>query len=196
MKLIKDNFQHFFTLFLVIIFFSLGLYYFVHFGYYPVAIVNTDIISAKELFEEHAVAHRYYLGVLGKNREADLNSEEVAKELRRAALNNLIEQSLIHKELKRRVGRDLDSLIANKINISEERQDKIEEAAKAIYGIDFANFKQLILVPQAKKEILEGRLFLEKEDLAKWLENEYKNSKVFILTPEFYWASNRVELRE
>src|SRR3989338_10952251 len=125
MKIIRDNFQHFFTLFLIIIFFSLGLYYFVHSGYYPVAIVSADIITANELLEEHSVAHRYYAGVLGKNKESELNSEEVAKELRRMALNNLIEQSVINQELKKRVGKDLDSLISNKINLSSERQEKI-----------------------------------------------------------------------
>lgn len=190
------KFQWFYLMFLAIVFFGLGSYYFIHFGHYPVAIVNSRLITAKALNEEYIVAYRYYAGaalLAGKREEID--NPDFKKEIRRATLNNLVEKALISKELEKRIGKDLGGIIENKISASINDRSNLEEAAENLYGLSLADFQEMVLAPQAEREILEGRLFLEKKDLSAWLFEAASNAKVFILTPEFYWDSNKVALR-
>jgi hypothetical protein len=194
MRFIKDNFQHFFLTFLAIIFVGLASYYVVHFGYYPIAIVNGSVIFSRSLTDEYFVAYRYYANLLGPQNE-EVASLEFKKELRRAVLNDLIEKSLIRQELKTRVGKDLNSLVENKTKISAKGDD-MEEAANLLYGLSLVDFREMVLVPKAQREILEGRLFLENKTIENWLAEAAENASVFILTPEFYWDKNRVALRD
>lgn len=191
------KFQWFYLTFLTIVFFGLGSYYFIHFGYYPVAIVNSKLITAKALNEEYVVAYRYYAGAaLLAGKVEEIGKPEFKKELRRATLNDLIEKVFISGELQKRIGEDLGGIVQNKISASVSDTDNLEEAAQSLYGLSLADFQEMVLVPQAKREILEGRLFLEKKELGGWLVEAASNAKVFILTPEFYWDINKVALRE
>lgn len=190
------KFQWFYLTFLTVVFVSLGAYYLVHLGYYPVAIINSQWITARELNDEYAVAYRYYTGAaLLSGKGIDVESRDFKKEIRRTTLNDLVEKIFIRQELKKRVGKDLSGILESKINASADDAKNLEEAAKLLYGLDLADFREMVLVPIAEREILEGRLFLEKKDLNSWLLEEEKNAKVFIITPEFYWDSNKVVLR-
>lgn len=192
-----SNLQKYFTGFLVIIFFGLGAYYLVHFGYYPVAVVGAKIITANRLDVEYAVAHNYYVRALSGSDETDPESREFKRELRRAVMENLIEQSLIQQDLAQRLGKDLASVIDGKLLGIQQKDPKIlEETARLLYGIDLSDFTSLVLVPQAHKEILQGRLFLEKVKYEEWLRNAKKDAKIFIITPEFYWQDDAVRLRD
>ena len=189
--------QRFFTVFLVILFVGLGSYYLVHFGYYPLAVVDRSLITANRFETEYAVAYYYYLRALANSEDTDPRSREFKKELRRAVLEDLVDQALINRDLTTRVGKELPEIVENKI-ISAQRADlkTIEETAKMLYGLSLADFKSLVLVPQAQKEILQGRLFLEKQDYEAWLREAKKNAKVFIVTPEFYWEDSSVKSRD
>lgn len=189
------KFQWFYLTFLVIIFIGLGAYYFVHFGYYPVAVVNNSLITSNELDNEFSLAHRYYSTVLRGKEGYNVESLDFKKELRRAALESLIEKTLIYKEAKARLGGELNNSVDIKINKEISDPGKIEEAAKLLYGMNLADFRQLILVPQARREILDSRLVLEKTNFQTWLSGAKKSAKVFILTPRFYWKE-RVEVRD
>ncbi|MDO8466529.1 MAG: SurA N-terminal domain-containing protein [bacterium] len=189
--------EKYFTTFLLILFVGLGAYYMVHFGYYPVAIVNSSLVTANRFETEYAVAYHYYLRALGSNKDSDPRSRGFKRELRRAVLEDLVDQSLIKNDLVFRVGKDLPEIVENKIMTAQKIDLKtIEETAKMLYGLSLADFKSLVLVPQAQKEILQGRLFLEKKDYEKWLQEAKKNAKVFIVTPEFYWQDMGVKLRD
>lgn len=188
------KFQFFYLTFLAIIFAGLAAYYLIHFGYYPVAMVNSDLISAKTLNEEFAAALRYYSAALKGKDRINIESREFRREIRRATLSDLIDKSLIYKEAKNRVGNDLDNLVNNKIDQQLVNRKNVEDAAKLLYGLNLADFRELVLIPQARKEILEGRLFLEKKDFDSWLSEAEKNAKVFIITPEFYWNSGTLKL--
>ena len=189
--------QKYFTVFLVILFVGLGAYYLVHFGYYPVAAVNRSLITANRFETEYAVAYHYYERALSNSVDADPRSRDFKKELRRAVMENLIEQTLIREDLVVRIGKDLPTIVDGKIFNAQKRDLKTaEETAKVLYGLTLAEFESLVLVPQAQKEILQGRLFLEKQDYETWLREAKKNAKVFIVTPEFYWQDLSVKLRD
>lgn len=189
--------QRYFTTFLVILFVGLGAYYLVHFGYYPVAVVNRSLITANSFETEYAVAYHYYVKALANSEDTDPRTRDFKRELRRAVMENLIEHSLINDDLTVRVGGELSEIVENKIASAQKTDMKtIEETAQILYGLTLAEFKSLVLVPQAQKEILQGRLFLEKKEYANWLQEARKKAKVFIVTPEFYWHDSAVKLRD
>src|SRR3989344_5854953 len=97
----------FFITFLIIIFVGLGVYYFDRLGYYPVALVNGTIISARALNEEFDLAYQYYASVMTVSNKTILESPDFHKDLRRAALNDLTEKTLIRQELEKQVGNGL-----------------------------------------------------------------------------------------
>ena len=179
-------------LFLMVVFAGVASYYVIHLGHYPVAIVNGTVVTAKALNEEYAVAFQYYARTLSNQKEINPSSKEVQMELRRASLNDLIQKALISAELESRVGDEFHSVVENKIVSETKDGQALAEAAKILYGLDFVHFKQLVLVPQAEKELLQGRLFLENKKFADWLGEAEKSAKVTILTPEFSWATNKV----
>ncbi len=189
--------QRYFTTFLLILFVGLGAYYLIHFGYYPVAIVNHAVVTANNFENEYAVAYHYYSQALADSQDTDVRSLDFKKELRRAVMENMVVQALISQDLVERVGKDLPGIVENKILSAQKSDTKtIAETAKVLYGLNLADFKSLVLVPQAQKEILQGRLFLEKKDYEKWLQEAKKNAKVFIVTPEFYWQDLSVKSRD
>lgn len=189
--------QRYFTTFLLILFVGLGGYYLVHYGYYPIALVNSQIITANRFEIEYAVAYNYYVRALSDAKDTDPKARDFKRELRRAVLDNLIEQALVQQDLNVRVGKDLNQIVQGKILNSQKLDPKtLEETARVVYGLDLSDFQSLVLVPQAEKEILQGRLFLEKKDYEQWLQEAKKTAKVFIVTPEFYWQDASVKLRD
>ncbi len=178
--------------FLFVIFIGVAGYYVIHLGHYPVAIVNGSIITAKALNDEYGVALEYYAKTLAGQKDFDPTSTPVQKELRRAALNDLIDKSLIEAELKKRTGNNFDAAVDERIASVNADTKTIADAAKNLYGLDLAGFRALVLVPQAEKELLEGRLFLEQKKLDDWLSQAEQTAKVTILTPELSWSTNKV----
>jgi len=173
---------------------GVSLYYVANQGFFPVAIVNSKLISAKTLNQEYAAAFKYYSAVLdtysGKNSETDFL--ESRKEIKRAVLDKIIEDTLVYGELKRAVGKDLAAIVDNKIGDKSEGQN-LKEAALTLYGLDAGDFRKLVLAPQARREILAGRLYLEKKDFNQWLAAARVNARVIILSPGFEWKDGKVE---
>ncbi len=182
-------------LFLMIIFIGIAGYYFARFGYYPVAFVNGEMITARALQDEHAAAFQYYIRTLTQKPEFDPRSPEVQRELRRASLHDLVDKELISQELERRVGKDLGAAVAGRISGANLDNKVLADAAKLLYGLELADFKEMVLVPQAKKELLEGSLFLEQKKFDAWLAEAEAAASVTILTPEFAWDKTKVVLR-
>jgi len=166
-------------------------------GFYPAAIVNFNFISAQEMNKTYFVAYRYFQNVLlssGKDVK-ELEKRETRVELRRATVNKLITDSLIYQELKRRIPGEFNAIAEKNINEYIKNNADLEKGAKLLYGIDFSDFKEQILLPQAYQEILEGRMFLNNESFNDWLAKERSQAKIFILLPDLKWEKESIILR-
>lgn len=181
----------------MIIGFGLTSFYLINSGLYPVAFVNFHTISAKTLEKDYDAALRYFHNALltyGSD-PSILEQKDSKKEIKRAALNKLITDRLIYKEVKKRLGRDLNN-ITEKIISQNVDSSKLEQAVKEIYGLRLDEFKKQVLVAQAHREILEGRMFMNDENFDEWLKNIIGSAKVIILLPELYWDGEKVTARE
>jgi len=170
-------------------------------NYYPVISVNNVPISAKKL-NINMRAAIYYLNTYkklqeerGLNQNTSTSLKELSQEeIKLFVLNQLIKNELIHQEVKKRLGSNLKNLIDGKIN--NYLNSEIEKAALEIYGLNKNDFKNEILIPQAEKDILAGRLFLENKNIADWLKEQKKQAKIIVFDKKIKWNGENLELNK
>ena len=165
---------------------------------YPIILVGSNIITAKNFNEDFSASLNYYeqnQKIYGGDSQL-LQSEEVKNEIKRALLTSLIEDILIDKELRKEMkSEDLARLVINKIGDIKQGENA-EKAAKILYGFSYDIFKKKILEPMAKKEILEGRLYLNDKNIDEYLEKIKSKTKIIILLPEFDWNGKEVIMKK
>ncbi|MDD5430781.1 MAG: hypothetical protein PHP03_00955 [Candidatus Pacebacteria bacterium] len=172
-----------------------GIGFLISQGYYPVAIVGSDIISAAAVKKNGDVALRYFhaLNTINGSSE-DLNTPEVLKEIKRGMISQLIEDNIIYDKAKELVGKDLSGIADKKVN-DVLSQAGAKDMAEEVYGISLGDFSRYVLYPQAYREIVEDRIFLGGGDFNAWLSEAKKNSKVTILLSSFAWKDGDVALK-
>lgn len=175
-------------LFLSIIFLGLLSYYLIHSGNYPLAVVNGSFIFAKDFNLQYNSAVVYYQNFLRARPEEQTkirDAKDFLQKLRRATLDKLVENVLIYKELKIQVGGQLAELVGRKI-------PDFKDSVAAFYGLDREQFKSFVLEPEARREVLGGRLFLNKISLDEWLVKARQSARVIILSAEMKWNGQQV----
>ena len=176
---------------------------------YPVVLVNWRPISLKSFKKDASIAINYYqkaLETYDKNQAAVMNSKEVKQEIERAVLDKLIEDSLIQRELEKRLkNNELEKMVNDKIEGTLGGKD-IGKEVETLYGVSLDEFKERFLKPQARREILESRLQLENQELSakggsasggnNWLKEIKLKTKVMIFLPGFEWNGEGVIIKK
>ncbi len=174
---------------------------------YPVSVVNSRFVRASDLNNDLAVATNYYermkaLGTMAGGKITDQYPGKI--EIERAVLDKLVEASLIDEELNRRISKEdlqgiIDKKVETAVSSSNIAQAALGKEVEALYGLQLNVFKKVVLVPQAKREILEGRMLLESKTKDSgfdgWLEEAKSRATVFILIPDFSWDGGRVVIK-
>ncbi|PIY59627.1 hypothetical protein COY96_00770 [Candidatus Wolfebacteria bacterium CG_4_10_14_0_8_um_filter_37_11] len=175
----------------------IGLSWFIFGGNYPIVFVDFSAISAKDYNKNYLSSLNYYEKAL-KTYAQDLQvleADEAKQEIKRAVLDNLIEDILIDRELKKEIKQDdLNVLVEKKINEISESQIA-DKAIETLYGFSFNEFRQRVLKPQAKKEILENRLFLAGIDFDEKMKDIKAQSRVKIFLSGFGWNGKEVVIK-
>ncbi len=161
---------------------------------YPIAFVNWRPISLGILEKDYGFAIYYYkkaLEIYSKDSSV-IDSGEAKREIKRAVLDKLIEDSLIQQELEKRLkSNDVKKMVDNKIGESLKETD-INKKVETLYGLSLDDFRKRILEPQAKQEIFEARLSLENKNFSEWQKEARGQAKVMIFLPEFGWKDDQV----
>ena len=171
--------------------------YFILNGFYPIVLVDFKIINARNFNKDYSGALVYYKNALDvyARDSALINADEVKNELKRAVLDNLVENILIDKELKSELSfSNIDELADKKIE-EATRGKSTKEEAKTLYGFSYEEFKDRVLIPQAKKEIFENRLFLKGENFEEKIIEAKSKAKVMIFLSGFEWNGKEVIIR-
>ncbi len=175
----------FFVGFLVVVYFSIST------RAYPVATVNDAFISAKSFQLMVTAGEAYYSRAYAEVLAAATSSEELFKgEIRRAALQSLIEDELISQKLK--IIYDPESLevaITKRVNealVSSSSQT--EAATKAAFNLSLEDFKAIIMAPLARRELLSQELKVDA-----WLNSELAAASVSLALTDLKWINGRVE---
>jgi len=193
-----------YIVFFVIIGLGTAAIYFVSAGYYPIAIVSGDIITANTFMSNYETASAYYVNFLktyGSTSSPQVTSTQdissstpqtlTPSQIQKSVLAGLIENILIEKGARKEMGKELERLVGEKVSQAVEVPE-IEKAVRTIYGLSLDDFKRDILVPQAERDILTGSLFLKGQRIEDWLTAEKKSVSVVILSGKFYWDGEDV----
>ncbi|PIR44301.1 hypothetical protein COV23_00420 [Candidatus Wolfebacteria bacterium CG10_big_fil_rev_8_21_14_0_10_31_9] len=172
-------------------------------GWWPVATVNGSVITFAQFSKKYDIAVHFYQSELklGQKDASLLNTEKAKAEMRQVVLESIIESKLIDGELKKQLSdSDLVFMINEKINKVDLSSENFKKGAEILYGLSSDDFRELILAPKAKEEILQGRLFLEDNSqtsgMDNWLKEEKIKTKVSIFIPGLYWSKDGVSLKK
>lgn len=169
-------------------------------GFYPVAIVNFKVITARELNKNYDAAYHYFQNALifnGRNPQT-LEDPKAKLEIHRGALEKLIADELIYSELVRRLRKsDFDSVANNKIDqyLKSISEKDLQTAALNLYGLTRDEFRARVLLPQAYQEVLRGRMELNNENFDQWLNDAKIRASVVILSPNLEWQDGGMTLK-
>ena len=176
--------KKFIVIFLIIIGLGFGALYLVRSGLYPMAILNSEVVWGHEVNKGAKVAVHYYQQSLIASGQKD-NQEVDYQKVKTAVLEGIFEKILISTALKQKMNNtDLVASVNETVGKYSSKTN-LEEASLALYGLNLADFYELVIVPQAQKELLEKELLKEGISYADWLSQARKSSKVILLTKEF-----------
>ncbi len=185
-----------YVLFLVVVMSGLVIVFLATTGRYPIAFVNGDVITLRRLVQNYQAATLYYEGALkvyGADRDVAQYAE--AQDIETAVFTQLVEASLVAKGAREEAGRDLPRLVDEKVK-RYDGDASLREAAESVYRMWFGDFKREVLVPQAKRDVLAGRLYLKGETFDAWLENAKRSANVVVLSNRFYWDGEKIGIRQ
>ena len=158
--------------------------------------ISGRILFAREFSRNYEAAALYYRNLV-KTYEPNLPSEKTLSvlDLQVSVLNQLVENRLVDRALGEEVRDDLKGLVEARVGKLQNGED-LTKAVQALYGLSYKDFEEAVLVPQAKLDILTGRLFLKGKKIEEWLSEAKTASKVIIFSREFTWDGKEVKVND
>lgn len=164
-------------------------------GRYPILIVNGTMITAARFEKNYRAASIYYENMkksTADNASATVKIRDLSPtDLEVGVLNQMVVATLVADGAKREVGSGLTAMVAEKIG-KYVSDPKIGQSITTLYGMSIADFRDEVLVPQAERDILVGRLYLRNADADAWLADARKSASVRIFSPKFRWDGEKV----
>ena len=164
---------------------------------YPVATVDDDFIPARQFQLAATAAQTYYQKISEVYGEVSSTSDAILiAETRAAALQALIEDVVIARELVRTRGEQgLDTEVSARVASALASSSMVtDESVGALFGLTVEQFKEIVLEPQARFEMLADTFTKKGEAIESWLQSELRRSRVSVLISDVAWTGDHVEL--
>ncbi len=168
----------------VLLFLGLSSFYVVHYGFYPIAIMNGEIVLARDYYQIVNSGYVFYTSALATYQKVKLSVPDANKlyqDITKASFDKLIEQKLIDKEFLLRNGISGKALVDK--TLLSIKNDNLKEPVAKLYGLTLPEFKKIILEPQAKRELLIEDFKVRQENFNDWLNNAKNNVRLRVLIP-------------
>ncbi len=173
---------------------ALVIYGMVSNGFFPAAYADGEFISIRAQEAQLAAATSYY-DVIIKQAPPQGNTpksvKEILPEIRRGVTEKLIENSIIRRQFLKKIN-DSQKLVDAKVNDPALDKEEAKKNIKALYGMEVPAFKQMVLVPQARKELLAAKVAEEKLNFDEWLKEQKKKAKVIVFLKGLKWNGTEV----
>lgn len=179
---------------------SVGVLVTVFFGItqkvYPVATVNDVFIPAR-LFQLTTLAAQNYYSKLGSAYGLTSSTDaQFGSEMRQIALQTLVEDSLVTGELKTIFEAvPLEAAIAQRTaEALASSTTATNQAISELFGLSVDEFKEIVLAPRARGELLQGEFQKSGVDFDAWLQTVLMKAQVSISSNDLVWLNGHVEL--
>ena len=166
-------------------------------GWYPVAIVNGRFISYSAWrLAEHA--ERQFINTQKvKNGGKAINLNEPAASeflvtIRRSTLTFLIEDTIFKEEGGRMIhgfAQESQERVSQALGFGQN----VAEAAKALYGLTQEDFIALVLLPQARRDVIREYLTGQGKGFDEWALEIKKKAHVQLFLVPFTWDGEEVK---
>ena len=160
----------------------LAIFIILKLNFYPIALTSKWIITERQFNKIVNSSLVYYQKTFSVyTTSTPIADAKFQKEIKRAALDKLIEDKIIDEILLKKLGsKELEKLVNGKItNLSIN--DEVANASQILYNLSLKDFKNLVLIPEAKREIL--------KEQGIDLQEIKKSYRPIILIPGFYWQN-------
>lgn len=166
-------------------------------GSYPVALVGNMPIFARTWHKAESAAKRFSDAQAQASRALPINfssdeGRELLLEVKRGTLTFLIEDVIIRQKG--------DEVIEGLGVLSRERALEAlrsstdpTSAAKAVYGLSLNDFRNLVLLPQARQDVLKEALMEKGQNFDTWLRDAKKSTRVRLFFVPFRWNGETVK---
>ena len=122
---------------------------------------------------------------------------EVEGDLNSIALLNLVEQEFLDiliDSVDRNLGVKAEELVEEAIlKTPNLALDKVSEE---IYGLNSSDFKRLVLLPQAKRDLLDNYFKEKKQDVLQAWASLYGTASIKVYYPGYYWDTKEYTIKK
>lgn len=196
-KIAEDFYTSMKTLLTAVSIIALAAIFLVLAGFYPVAIVDGTPIfertrhkaeeASKNFTNSQARAHG------GKPIDFSASeNRELLLDIRRGTLLFLIEDAIIQKKGEEAI-EGVETLSRERVIEAMRLSMDPAGAAKAVYGLSLSDFRDLVLTPQARRDVLQEALPEKNQDFDTWLRDAKKRSSVRLMFVPFKWSGEEIQ---
>ena len=159
------------------------------YGFLPVVKVEGEYVS-------YASFLKVYRGVEGAEKMRQKNPPATSRELTERAFQTIIENKFLDVVI-RETNAGLKEEAAGNVDkaIAESKDLALEEAAQKLYGLSAADFKKLVLIPAAEKDLLSKHYAYNPAELDALWADLGKKADVKIYYPGYEWKDGEVKAK-
>lgn len=182
--------RKFFIFGLVVI---VAVFFVVRAGFYPVAIVEDGVVFKRTWKMAEAASRRFLAAKVYEVEKSNFDfslpeNQEILDSIKKDTLTFLIEDIVLAKA-GRELLSDFENLTEQRVNEALSHQN-MAEAATILYGLDASGFKKMVLLPQARRDVLGDALGV---DFDAWLEDAKKKADVRLILVPYRWDGEAVK---
>ena len=162
----------------------------ISYGFLPVLKVEGEHVSYSGFL-------KVYRGIEAAERLAKKNQPATAQELTKRAFETIIENKFLDIIVKK-----TNSSLKNEARgnveqaILESKDLALEEAAQKLYGLSAADFKKLVLIPAAEKDLLFKHYQYNTSELDALWEDLNQRAEIKIYYPGYYWDTTEYTIKK
>lgn len=166
----------------------------VFWGWYPIAIVDSHIIWARDYHNNYALAYHYY-DATNEMSEDIVDPSDLENMLRSAALQSLIDRVFVVKKLRDDFSsKDLSSKISERINQVWSDED-LRRDLRLVLQVSDNVIQDDFIAEQVRYELLSGQLSLEgQQDVLSWIRAQRAQAQVRIFLKNFTWSPDGITI--
>ncbi|MEK7560102.1 MAG: hypothetical protein AAB522_02280 [Patescibacteria group bacterium] len=126
-----------------------------------------------------------------------ISKSSTSEDLNAVAMMNLVEQEFLDiliDNVDRNLVMKAQGLVEEAIQKTPNLS--LNEASEKLYGLNSEDFKQLVLLPQAKRDILENYFKEKNRDILQSWASLYGTASVKVYYPGYYWDTTEYIIKK
>ncbi len=166
-------------------------------GIYPVVIVGATPIFARTWQKAEGAAKSFEFAQARARGAEPINfssaeNRELLLEVKRGTLTFLIEDAIIRQKGEEVI--DGLGALSRELAVEALRESSNpEKAARAVYGLGLNDFRDLVLLPQARRDVLKEALVERRQNFDTWLRDAKKRASVRLMFMPFRWNGEEIQ---